>query len=95
MTTQSGVRPLERHLIFMNFSAPMSAPKPASVTTKPSFPTSLSAMASAITDEFPCAMFAKGPAPSSRAPCETIFNSGLEQRHSSSGGYYLDQAPSA
>lgn len=63
MTTQSGERPLERHLMFMNFSAPMSAPKPASVTTSPSGPTSLRAIRSATTDEFPWAMLAKGPAP--------------------------------
>lgn len=35
MTTQSGLSPLERHLMLWNFSAPMSAPKPASVTTRP------------------------------------------------------------
>ena len=29
MTMQLGVRPLARHLMFMNFSMPMSAPKPA------------------------------------------------------------------
>ena len=61
ITTQSGVSPLYRHLMFMNFSAPMSAPKPASVTTKPSGPTSFSASASATMDELPCAMLAKGP----------------------------------
>ena len=33
MTTQSGTRPLVRHLMSMNFSIPMSAPKPDSVTT--------------------------------------------------------------
>ena len=64
MTTQSGVRPDERHLMFMNFSAPMSAPKPASVTTSPWGPTSLSAIMSATTDELPCAMLANGPAAS-------------------------------
>mmetsp|Transcript_5714 Transcript_5714/g.16333 ORF Transcript_5714/g.16333 Transcript_5714/m.16333 type:complete len:234 (-) Transcript_5714:819-1520(-) len=62
MTTQSGVRPLERHLMFMNFSAPMSAPNPASVTTSPSRPTSFKAIMSATTDELPCAMLANGPA---------------------------------
>ena len=29
MTMQLGVRPLALHLMFMNFSMPMSAPKPA------------------------------------------------------------------
>jgi hypothetical protein len=33
MTTQLGERPLTRHLMFMNFSIPHSAPKPDSVTT--------------------------------------------------------------
>ena len=32
MTTASGLMPALRHLMFMNFSAPRSAPKPASVT---------------------------------------------------------------
>ena len=45
-----------------NFSRPMSAPKPASVTTKPDSPTSLRPTSSARTDELPWAMFAKGPA---------------------------------
>ncbi len=40
----------------------MSAPKPASVTTKPSSPTSLSATLSAMMELLPCAMLAKGPA---------------------------------
>ena len=42
----------------MNFSAPKSAPKPASVITySPSFKPALVA----ITELQPCAMFAKGP----------------------------------
>mmetsp|Transcript_8357 Transcript_8357/g.18239 ORF Transcript_8357/g.18239 Transcript_8357/m.18239 type:complete len:227 (+) Transcript_8357:1266-1946(+) len=45
-----------------NFSMPMSAPKPASVMTKPSGPASLSATWSATMEEFPVAMLAKGPA---------------------------------
>ena len=45
-----------------NFSIPMSAPKPASVTTKPSLPTSLRAILSARMEELPWAMLAKGPA---------------------------------
>jgi hypothetical protein len=39
MTTALGTRPLVLHLMLKNFSMPMSAPKPASVTTKPSRPT--------------------------------------------------------
>mmetsp|Transcript_15187 Transcript_15187/g.37831 ORF Transcript_15187/g.37831 Transcript_15187/m.37831 type:complete len:484 (-) Transcript_15187:508-1959(-) len=61
-TTQSGARPDARHLMFMNFSMPMSAPKPASVTTYPSSPTSLSPIWSATMELLPCAMLAKGPA---------------------------------
>jgi len=41
---------------------PMSAPNPASVTTYPSGPTSLSAILSATIDELPWAMLANGPA---------------------------------
>jgi len=53
------------------FSIPQSAPNPASVTTYPacshltspgSVPASFSAILSAIIDEFPCAILAKGPA---------------------------------
>lgn len=33
ITTALGLRPLVRHLMFINFSMPISAPKPASVTT--------------------------------------------------------------
>ncbi len=33
ITTQSGFSPALRHLMSRNFSAPRSAPKPASVTT--------------------------------------------------------------
>mmetsp|Transcript_13691 Transcript_13691/g.43246 ORF Transcript_13691/g.43246 Transcript_13691/m.43246 type:complete len:258 (+) Transcript_13691:1096-1869(+) len=43
------------------FSPPMSVPKPASVTTKPSGPTRSSATRSATTLELPWAMLAKGP----------------------------------
>mmetsp|Transcript_5874 Transcript_5874/g.18677 ORF Transcript_5874/g.18677 Transcript_5874/m.18677 type:complete len:407 (+) Transcript_5874:455-1675(+) len=60
-TQQSGSRPLPRHLMSTNFSKPMSAPKPASVTTKPVWPTSASPVLSAMTEELPCAMFANGP----------------------------------
>mmetsp|Transcript_2623 Transcript_2623/g.7805 ORF Transcript_2623/g.7805 Transcript_2623/m.7805 type:complete len:204 (+) Transcript_2623:536-1147(+) len=58
ITTQSGRQPLARALMLKNFSAPMSEPKPASVTTKSAAP---SATRSATTLEFPCAMLAKGP----------------------------------
>ena len=54
--------PLYLHLMLKNFSIPMSAPKPASVTTNPWFPTSLRAILSAKIDEFPWAMLANGPA---------------------------------
>mmetsp|Transcript_4788 Transcript_4788/g.16492 ORF Transcript_4788/g.16492 Transcript_4788/m.16492 type:complete len:219 (+) Transcript_4788:2884-3540(+) len=45
-----------------NFSSPMSAPNPASVTTNPPSPTSLSATLSATMELLPCAMLANGPA---------------------------------
>mmetsp|Transcript_13111 Transcript_13111/g.52286 ORF Transcript_13111/g.52286 Transcript_13111/m.52286 type:complete len:272 (+) Transcript_13111:631-1446(+) len=61
-TATLGWRPEARHLMSTNFSAPMSAPNPASVTTKPSEPTSLRAILSATTLLLPCAMFANGPA---------------------------------
>ena len=92
-TTTCGRRPEYRHLMLKNFSIPMSAPNPASVTvrtkatvkmlpqlpwcwkknglslilqkylpTNPSGPTSLSAILSAMMEEFPCAMLANGPA---------------------------------
>mmetsp|Transcript_10285 Transcript_10285/g.14878 ORF Transcript_10285/g.14878 Transcript_10285/m.14878 type:complete len:212 (-) Transcript_10285:631-1266(-) len=48
--------------MLQNFSSPMSAPKPASVSTYPSGPTIFIAIWSATTEEFPCAMFANGPA---------------------------------
>mmetsp|Transcript_10771 Transcript_10771/g.19016 ORF Transcript_10771/g.19016 Transcript_10771/m.19016 type:complete len:250 (+) Transcript_10771:816-1565(+) len=44
-----------------NFSIPMSAPNPASVTQKPSSPASESAIWSAMIELFPCAMLANGP----------------------------------
>jgi hypothetical protein len=59
MTAASGVRPEKRVLRFQNFSNPMSAPKPLSVTwysevARPSL--------SAMIDDCPMAMLAKGPA---------------------------------
>ena len=58
-TAASGVRPDARHLMLKNRSAPMSAPKPASVTRKspPWMP-----IRSATTDELPWAMLPNGPA---------------------------------
>ncbi len=59
ITAADGWMPDSRHLMSMNFWKPMSAPKPASVTTAS---TSFSAMRSATTDELPWAMLANGPA---------------------------------
>ena len=57
-TTASGLNPAKRHLIFKNFSAPKSAPKPASVTiTSANFKANFVA----ITLLQPCAILAKGP----------------------------------
>mmetsp|Transcript_48822 Transcript_48822/g.99692 ORF Transcript_48822/g.99692 Transcript_48822/m.99692 type:complete len:253 (+) Transcript_48822:129-887(+) len=55
-----------------NFSIPMSAPKPASVMQYPSGPTTLSAIWSAMMEEFPWAMFAKGPACTNTGVCSTV-----------------------
>mmetsp|Transcript_2203 Transcript_2203/g.7246 ORF Transcript_2203/g.7246 Transcript_2203/m.7246 type:complete len:273 (-) Transcript_2203:486-1304(-) len=61
-----------------NFSMPMSAPNPASVTTNPSLPTSLRATWSAMMDELPWAMFAKGPAcTSTGVPSRVCISVGL------------------
>mmetsp|Transcript_27402 Transcript_27402/g.71922 ORF Transcript_27402/g.71922 Transcript_27402/m.71922 type:complete len:343 (+) Transcript_27402:644-1672(+) len=60
--TAEGMSPEARHFMSKNFSIPMSAPKPASVTTNPSWPTSLRATLSAMMDELPTAMLANGPA---------------------------------
>ena len=58
MITQLGTNPAFLHLMLKNFSAPRSAPNPASVTTKsPNF----KAVFVAITELQPCAIFAKGP----------------------------------
>ena len=50
MTTQSGALPEVAALMCMNFSAPMSEPNPASVTTKSA---AASAIRSAMMLEFP------------------------------------------
>ena len=57
-TAQSGARPEARHLMSKNFCAPMSAPKPASVTTISEV---ASATRSARMELLPWAMLAKGP----------------------------------
>ncbi len=58
-TAASGLRPETRHLMLKNRSAPMSAPKPASVTRKSPV---WMPMRSATTLELPCAMLPNGPA---------------------------------
>ena len=58
ITTASGLRPALRHLMLKNFSAPRSAPKPASVTV---YSASLSAVLVASTLLQPWAMLANGP----------------------------------
>ena len=52
-TTALGVSPDDRHFILKNFSMPISAPNPASVTTYPFSPTSFKAILSARMEEFP------------------------------------------
>ncbi len=58
-TTALGASPLVRHLMSTNFSNPRSAPNPDSVTT---YSASFRPRRSAMMEEFPCAMFPKGPA---------------------------------
>ena len=57
-TAQDGFNPADRHLISRNFSAPRSAPNPASVTTTSA---SFNPSRVAITLLQPCAMLANGP----------------------------------
>ena len=57
-TTASGCMPALRHLMSMNFSAPKSAPKPASVTT---ISANFKAVLVAMTVLQPWAMLANGP----------------------------------
>ena len=59
MTAASGARPEARHLMLKNRSAPMSAPKPASVTRKSPV---WMPIRSARTEDAPLAMFPNGPA---------------------------------
>ena len=58
-TAASGTRPDVRHLMLKNRSAPMSEPKPASVTR---YSPAWIPIRSAMTDELPWAMLPKGPA---------------------------------
>ncbi len=58
-TATAGRSPAVRHLMSKNFSAPRSAPKPASVTTTSA---RLSAVVVAITELQPWAMLPNGPA---------------------------------
>ena len=69
-TTASGLSPALRHLMSRNFSAPRSAPKPASVTTTSA---SFRAVFVALTLLHPWAMLANGP-PCTRAPvCSRVW----------------------
>mmetsp|Transcript_34704 Transcript_34704/g.55799 ORF Transcript_34704/g.55799 Transcript_34704/m.55799 type:complete len:233 (+) Transcript_34704:1318-2016(+) len=78
MTAAWGFIPEERHLRFMNFSRPMSAPKPASVRTKPPVPTIERPIWSAMMDELPEAMLANGPAcTSTGVPSRVCIKVGL------------------
>ena len=68
-TAADGAMPAMRHLMSRNFSAPRSAPKPASVTTmSPSF----MARRVAMTLLHPCAMFANGPPWISAGVCSSV-----------------------
>ena len=58
ITTQSGVRPAFLHFISKNFSAPRSAPNPASVSAISAIPIAIFV---ALIELHPCAIFAKGP----------------------------------
>ncbi len=58
ITTALGLKPALRALMFMNFSAPKSEPKPASVTT---ISASLRAVCVAIMELQPWAILANGP----------------------------------
>ncbi|ANB12680.1 hypothetical protein AWJ20_944 [Sugiyamaella lignohabitans] len=70
MTTTSGTRPEDRHLMLKKRSPPIVKSKPASVTTNPalsspsssSVPASLRAILSAKTELAPILILAKGPA---------------------------------
>ncbi len=69
-TTQSGLSPALRHLISKNFSAPRSAPNPASVTTMSA---SLSPAFVALTLLQPWAIFANGPPCTIAGVCSSVW----------------------
>src|SRR5882672_4726944 len=70
MIAASGLSPANRHLMSRNFSAPRSAPKPASVSTM-----SASARPSlvATTELQPCAMLPNGPQCTSAGPPSSVW----------------------
>ena len=69
--------PPARHFTSKNRSAPMSEPKPASVTTTSAWD---SAIRSAITDDVPVAMLPNGPAVHERRPAlEGLEEVGLDR----------------
>src|ERR1035437_7918793 len=71
ITASSGLSPDARHLISKNFSAPMSAPKPASVHT---ISLVASARRSARTEFLPWAMFANGPQWTKAGPPSRVWS---------------------
>ena len=86
-TAASGAQPRARHLMLKNFSAPMSAPKPASVTRKsPEW----MPIRSATTDELPWAMLPNGPAWTSTgvfsSVCMQVRLDGLAHDHGHRAG---------
>src|SRR3954454_25043012 len=70
-TPTSGTSPDVRHLMLKNRSAPMSAPKPASVTS--TSPVRMP-MRSASTEELPVAMLPKGPACTSAGVPSSVWS---------------------
>ena len=70
-TAASGRRPDARHLMSKNFSAPMSAPNPASVTTMSLV---ASATRSARTELLPWAMFPNGPQWTNAGPPSRVWS---------------------
>ena len=70
ITAASGFSPEARHLMSKNFSAPMSAPNPASVTR---ISLVASAARSARTELLPWAMFANGPQCTQAGPPSSVW----------------------
>ena len=68
-TTQSGAIPAFLHFISKNFSAPRSAPNPASVSAISTIPI---ATLVALTELHPCAIFAKGPPCTKASECSSV-----------------------